>query len=1030
MPLAEPSTGWEWAVRKSVRHRWARYGWLLAPVVVASLAAGMPTRAQPAAGVRVVRSDPSGVSIQLRMPMDTAASLLAEPIGGWLDGPGVLSVDDCGLPRIGLLIGVPPGVDISLAVQSAPPVVLSGAPAGGAQRTASSGNGCRPPAAAIEGQAWLRELRVVQLTLRPLARGSAVQGLVLRPEIVADLNFEGTVAADGGRPDPEWEPLLARSVANWESARAWRLSQGNVAPPTVNPLAGSGAWKVAVRRTGWQSLAVTNLTQTGLPPGTPPEAIRLYDRGREIPLQITGGEDGRLEGQDRIAFYGQGLDTRYTDTNIYWLDVVRSGSGVRIPRQPAAPGSGETLAAFTETLRLEEDSFYDGRTAPLPEEDGFYWRELRPGTGTGSLRIAFDLAGLQAGPAQLRLRLKGASAAEHRLRVLLNGQPVAEERWSGTIAHRIGVERSAEVEWRETGNEVTLESVGDADSVLLVDWLEVDYPRDFRIRGSSLEFTAEVDAPCQIEGLPSKQVEIFDVTSAEAPIRLEGAIVGGAGPYSARFQVLGGRRYLVVPEGGHQSPAVTVDAPDDLTAPAAADIIVLTPQELRMAAVTLRTYRMLQGFRVRVVDLQDAFDAFSDGEAEPAAIRALVAGAFVWWRAPAPSYLVLLGDGHVDYRGFTTAAPWRVLVDLVEDDFGGGEIPSDNAFATISGNDVLPDLAVGRLSVSTAEEAARAVDRLQAYERQGPATWHSHAALFADDGPAEAAEGTFGELAAYLQDGFPQGFEIDSLVLGTAEEPSAATMRARIAEVLDEGRCVLAFLGEGQREEWALEPVWTTADAAALRNANLPVMLELTAGSGDFGSPTPRSLAEVHSAHPVGGAIASWASAGRRVGAGHEILARAWLQGVYEDRLRGGAAATAAKIALFAADPTLRDLIRGFNWLGDPTLALVGTLPRDPASPTPLGSPSATGTSTETPTGTSTPQTTAPATASPTSPLASATWTTAPEPTASATATETAVEPQPSPTATATASLPPSATATTGTWVSLFLPRLDRNWPR
>ncbi len=991
---------------------------------------GVPGGVASEARLSILQSDSSGIRVVLRTPPEVAATWLdAGQSVPWLNGSSVLTHDVCGLPQISVLLGVPPQAGIALVVASSTPIGLTTALLGDEEHTGDAGSDvCGGQAAAIEAEGWLRELRVVRLVLRPLVSDASGRGARLRREIVADLAFEGAGDPDGGRPDPHWDRVLASQVANWDSARIWRVSQGAVTPPRANPLAASGAWKVAVNQTGWQSLAVTALTQTGLPPGTPPQAIRLYDEGREVPLHIIGGEDGRLEGQDRIAFYGQAKDTRYTDTNIYWLDVVRSGSGLRIASADAAPPAGEPLAAFTETLRLEVDSVYDGRTPPLPGEDHYYWSELRPGDDGAVQRISFSLPGLQAGPGQVRLRLKGASVAANHVRVQLNGGVIADERWSGPLEHRIGAERSDAADFREAANELIIEALGDPASRVLVDWLEVDYPSDFQLRGSSLEFTAEADAPCEIQGLPARQVEIFDVTAAESPVRLEGAVVRGSGPYSVRFQTLGGRRYVVVPEGGHHSPTVAVDAPDDLTAPAAADIIILAPQELRAPALTLRTYRAQQGFRVRLVDVQDAFDAFSDGEPDPAAIRALVAGAFVWWRPPAPSYLVLMGDGHVDFRGFTTATPWRVPVDLVEDGFDPGEIPSDNALAVVSGNDVLPDIVVGRLAVTTAEEGAQAVARLQQYEQQAAAPWHGQLALFADDGPADAPAGSsFGELLERLAVGLPEDFQVDAVVLATSGEPSAAAMRARIAEVFDEGRAVIAYLGDGEREAWAAEHIWTVADAAALANAPLPLMLELTAASGYFAAPGQRSLAEVHSVRSLGGAIASWASAGSRSGPGHEILGQAWLRGVYSERLRGGSAATAAKIALFGADPSARDLIVGFNWLGDPALGVVGTFPRDPASPTPLGSPSATGSPPATPTSGATPEATPTASESPTSAPTSATHTATMVASATLVPTPTAtVEPQASPTVSAT----PTATVAATPAYRILLPRIERNYVR
>ena len=48
--------------------------------------------------------------------------------------------------------------------------------------------------------------------------------------------------------------------------------------------------------------------------------------------------------------------------------------------------------------------------------------------------------------------------------------------------------------------------------------------------------------------------------------------------------------------------------------------------------------------------MQDIYDEFSNGRMSPAAIQSFVRQAYQTWQSPAPAYLLLLGDGHFDYR--------------------------------------------------------------------------------------------------------------------------------------------------------------------------------------------------------------------------------------------------------------------------------------------------------------------------------------------------------------------------------------------
>jgi len=83
----------------------------------------------------------------------------------------------------------------------------------------------------------------------------------------------------------------------------------------------------------------------------------------------------------------------------------------------------------------------------------------------------------------------------------------------------------------------------------------------------------------------------------------------------------------------------------------------------------LANYRQDQGLRTSVVDVQDLYDEFNYGIANPSAIRDFLALAYSTWQAPAPTYVVLFGDGNFDpknYLGFNRinlVPPYLSVVD-------------------------------------------------------------------------------------------------------------------------------------------------------------------------------------------------------------------------------------------------------------------------------------------------------------------------------------------------------------------------------
>jgi hypothetical protein len=95
-------------------------------------------------------------------------------------------------------------------------------------------------------------------------------------------------------------------------------------------LAARPAVKLGVRQEGWYRVTQPELVAAGLNPGADPRLLQLYVDGGEVPMRVTGQEDGRLDPGDAIEFYGLGLNESWTDTRVYWL-VVGARAGKRIP---------------------------------------------------------------------------------------------------------------------------------------------------------------------------------------------------------------------------------------------------------------------------------------------------------------------------------------------------------------------------------------------------------------------------------------------------------------------------------------------------------------------------------------------------------------------------------------------------------------------------------------------------------------------------------------------------------------------------
>ena len=81
-----------------------------------------------------------------------------------------------------------------------------------------------------------------------------------------------------------------------------------------------------------------------------------------------------------------------------------------------------------------------------------------------------------------------------------------------------------------------------------------------------------------------------------------------------------------------------------------ADYIVISHTNFFDSIQPLVKYRESQGMKVKIVDIDIIYDQFSHGLFNPNAIQKFLRYAYVNWRKPAPTFVLLVGDAHYDYK--------------------------------------------------------------------------------------------------------------------------------------------------------------------------------------------------------------------------------------------------------------------------------------------------------------------------------------------------------------------------------------------
>ena len=201
--------------------------------------------------------------------------------------------------------------------------------------------------------------------------------------------------------------------------------------------------------------------------------------------------------------------------------------------------------------------------------------------------------------------------------------------------------------------------------------------------------------------------------------------------------------YYILPD------SIIADQSSDLRNTAnGADYIIITHPKFSSAAQNLADFRSsnLNGYsapRTKIVDVNEIYDEFSSGLVDPTSLNSFVKYAFENWQSPSPAYIAIIGDMSSDYRKIMSTSRSNFVPSILYFSRTFGHVPSDNLIVDVVGNDLYPDLAIGRLSCETVEEANTLVDKIINYPADNSKKWKENI-LFLASGLSESDQIKFG----------------------------------------------------------------------------------------------------------------------------------------------------------------------------------------------------------------------------------------------------------------------------------------------
>ncbi len=585
-------------------------------------------------------------------------------------------------------------------------------------------------------------------------------------------------------PDP-FTGLHQRTVINPEGVQAWQLDLSLPQRTPLlgqNPFATASAWiRIPVVEPGVYAVTYEDLQATGVPGPFVSAGVNLFSLGPDtlpsrvdntqiptfqpVAFLLKDGDDGVFGPGDTLFFYNSGTSlyrwgstdwtfyrNPYTDTAVFWL----------------ALGSEEPSSQVEEVQTPEWGDFpYPGPYIAFARHEreliniakkGLWWQGealLRnQGSSTTELQISMSLdpPPLPDTTALVRCQVIGAENTERIMELWVNDSLVQQVTFSGIRSRLLEAQVPTAPQYTLRVVLRASQNTGESDLAYL-DFVEVKYPTR-KATPNHRVFLSEGDVYGPVDlvfPVPSARW-ILEISPQEGellprfhrPVALGDTAVGIRTSSAAAVYIpirsvhrpltLEWRSTFSLRDWG-QGVDLLIVAPRDFLS-TLEPLIQWKKQNLYLFDEASGTW-LKQGGRLRTVAIEDVFQEFGYGVRDPAALHYFVKHAYLYAPEPAPTYLLLVGDGTYDYRNLLGT--------------GGNLIPPYEPFATLQLNETSPmgawdgyfaeftgdrysELLVGRLPVRTRQELSAVIQKILAYEQgetNGP--WRNRVVLVADD---------------------------------------------------------------------------------------------------------------------------------------------------------------------------------------------------------------------------------------------------------------------------------------------------------
>ena len=668
-----------------------------------------------------------------------------------------------------------------------------------------------------------------------------------------------------------------------------------------NSVLSSGKWvRIAVSSSGVYKITYENLKQWGI---SDPSRPRVFGYGGaklsedfsdakvddlpQLSVWMEKGADGVFNAGDFILFYAQGpvswkydaagLFTHtlnpYSDYGYYFVTSdVGTDKLINDNVQPSLSDvPSKTVTSFMDY------SVYEEETTNLLASGQRWFGEVFSNSSVHDFDFSFPNIRKDSAMKIVVSMASGATASTTA--VLSHGSQSFTSNLSAKSSSLIASDNTLKASFTPSDDDFTLglKFNGSFYGSAWLDYIEVCAYRNLVMSGSYMQFREPSVTGASAVGysLAGSDLVVWDMTNPADVKYVQTSY--SAGKYSFVADASALREYVAVkPSAYFPAPTFVEEvANQNLHAIKNVDFVVIAPDEYLAYANRLADlHSRYDGMSTLVVTPQQIYNEFSSGTPDATAYRWLMKS--IYDRAAdghKPQNLLLFGDATYDHRGYQKVnVPYNKV--LTYESVNSlhtttGSYATDDYFGMLSdktGANLVSDtmnIGVGRLPVSSAEQASAMVAKVQTYLKDSlKGDWKNRFVYIADDdNDANLCYTWQSDTLAKRIEKSHKEFQVTRLFTDafsktvTSNGASYPEVHYKIMQYFSEGTLFFDYTGHGSTEGLAAEKFFDRTDITNLYNKKYPFFYTATCDYSDFDKSSVSSGEELL-LRDKGGAIA------------------------------------------------------------------------------------------------------------------------------------------------------------------------------